>query len=355
MKRILQKPKVYREHTGISSPYPGMNEDDPGTKRMLWPVALSFAGHVVLIAAMVFIPQFAIDSSHTPAVINVRMVSPGDLRPYSGADTGTGGVAEQKDEKQPVAKAREDSNQKEEVRPAPKPESEPKVKVEPVEPAKKEAEKKSVVSARTPAQKPDVSLAPKVPKEQRPVERVEVKRSLKRETFKPSEVVRGAIEQLEREPEDTGHRELSEAIARLREDVEKATPSKGAAETSGSGAQRGSGGGAGTGPGLGGGGSGSGEIMEVYRSVIAYHIQENWAFLEQLARGQSDLETLVGIKILPNGEIQDIWFDKKSGNSYLDESAMRAIKKSNPLPPLPRDTGRFYMIGLRFTPKGLDG
>lgn len=347
MKRILQKPKVYREHTGISSPYPGMNEDDPGAKRMLWPVGLSFAGHVVLIVAMIFIPQFAIDSSHTPAVINVRMVSPGDLRPYSGADTGTGGVAEQKDEKQPVAEAR----------PSPEPESEPKVKVKPVEPAKKEAEKKSVVSAKTPEQKPDVSLAPKVPKEQRPVERVEVKRSLKRETFKPSEVVRGAIEQLEREPEDTGHRELSEAIARLREGVEKATPRKGAAETSGGGAQRGSGGGAGTGTGtgLGGGGLGSGEIMEVYRSVIAYHIQENWAFLEQLARGRSDLETLVGIKILPNGEIQDIWFDKKSGNSYLDESAMRAIKKSNPLPPLPRDTGRFYMIGLRFTPKGLDG
>lgn len=356
MKRILQKTKKYRKYTGISSPYQEMNEDDPSAKRMLWPVALSFVGHVVLIASMIFIPKVAFDSSHTPAVINVRMVSPGDLGPYLGSDPGPGRAAEQKDEIQVAADATEDSTQKAEVRPAPETEFEPKVKVESVEPPKKEVEKKTVASVKTHEAKPEVSLAPKLPKEQ-PVERIEVKRSLKRETFTPSEVVRGAIEQLEREPEDTGYRELSEALARLREDVEKSAPPKSLPETSGSGSPRGSGGGAGTGTGSGGGGGGlgSGEIMEVYRSVIARHIQGNWAFLEQLARGQSDLETLVGIKIMPSGEIQDIWFDKKSGNSYLDESAMRAIKKSNPLPPLPRDTGRFYMIGLRFTPKGLDG
>ena len=119
MKRILQKTKKYRKYTGISSPYQEMNEDDPSAKRMLWPVALSFVGHVVLIASMIFIPKVAFDSSHTPAVINVRMVSPGDLGPYLGSDLGPGRAAEQKDEIQVAADATEDSTQKAEVRPAP--------------------------------------------------------------------------------------------------------------------------------------------------------------------------------------------------------------------------------------------
>jgi colicin import membrane protein len=77
--------------------------------------------------------------------------------------------------------------------------------------------------------------------------------------------------------------------------------------------------------------------------------QNNWP------GDRANLETLVGIKILPNGEIQDIWIDKKSGNQYLDESAIRAIQKSNPLPPLPREIGLYdYKVRFRFTPKGLD-
>jgi colicin import membrane protein len=88
--------------------------------------------------------------------------------------------------------------------------------------------------------------------------------------------------------------------------------------------------------------------------LIAYHIQKNWAFSEQLARGQSNLKTTVGIKISSDGEIIDIWIDEKSGNQYLDESAIRAIKKSNPLPPLPGDIGSYYYeVGFNFTPEGL--
>jgi hypothetical protein len=43
----------------------------------------------------------------------------------------------------------------------------------------------------------------------------------------------------------------------------------------------------GTGPGSGFGGGGVGSAKEVYDGLIAYHIQKNWAFSEQLARGQS--------------------------------------------------------------------
>jgi colicin import membrane protein len=50
----------------------------------------------------------------------------------------------------------------------------------------------------------------------------------------------------------------------------------------------------------------------------------------------------------------DINFEKRSGNHYLDDSAMRAIKKANPLPPLPdvfRD--EYLEIGIRFLPSDL--
>lgn len=346
MKKVLQKPKVDGKPTGISYPYPEMNEENQSSKTMLWTVSISFVGHLVLIVALIFSPQLSFNRSYKPSVINVMMVSPGDLR----SDPGSGAVKKQLDKIEAAAPVMEELPQKVE------PEPEAKAKPETVEVKKKVAvEKKPATIPKVEEPKAEVSLAPKDARKEKPLEKIEPKTSLKKETFKPSEVVKGAIQQLEKETEETRADSVTEAIARLRRDVEKGSPQKRPAERSGGGSERGAGGG-GTGSGYGGGGVlGSGEIMTVYQSVIAHHIQGNWAFSEQLARGQSNLETLVGIKIMPNGEIQDVWIDKKSGNPHMDESAIRAIKKSNPLPPLPRDTGRYYMIGLRFTPKGLDG
>jgi len=79
---------------------------------------------------------------------------------------------------------------------------------------------------------------------------------------------------------------------------------------------------------------------------------QNWVFNDILARMDKNLEVVVLIKILKNGEIRDIIYETKSGNRYLDESAKKAIKKSNPLPPLPAGR-RSYDLGLIFTPRGL--
>ena len=94
--------------------------------------------------------------------------------------------------------------------------------------------------------------------------------------------------------------------------------------------------------------------VQVYQAEIAYQVQKNWVFSELMSSGRTDLEAILGFKIRPNGEISDIWFDQRSGNTYLDESAYRAIVKSNPLPPLP--AGLFngdYTVGIRFGPKGI--
>ena len=49
-------------------------------------------------------------------------------------------------------------------------------------------------------------------------------------------------------------------------------------------------------------------------------------------------------------------FEKKSGNPQLDESALRAIKKANPLPPLPPGIEEEkFDLGIRFKPSDLTG
>jgi len=75
-----------------------------------------------------------------------------------------------------------------------------------------------------------------------------------------------------------------------------------------------------------------------------------------MARGEKGLEGVVIMKIMRDGEIRDIWFEKRSGNTYFDDSVLKAIKKSNPLPPLPDGfLGPYYDVGVRFSPSELRG
>ena len=78
------------------------------------------------------------------------------------------------------------------------------------------------------------------------------------------------------------------------------------------------------------------------------------AFPEQLADGRSDLQTRLVFKVMPNGEIRDLFFADRSGNSHFDESAFRAVMKSDPVDPHPESVSEPYVqMGLRFTPEGI--
>jgi colicin import membrane protein len=354
MKKILKKLKADDKNTGISYPYPEeMGDGKNSSMQFFQAVLVTFIGHLIIIAALILAPPLSLKKSHTPTVVSVRMVSVGDLRPEGSSA------------KKPVVEVPSEPKKA----PAEKPESvaevaeakvvEPEVAAPVVAEKKVAAEKKPVAPPIPEERPPEISLAPKEILKEKPKEPPKVKTSLKKETFQPSEVVQSAIEKIEKQTKGPSSEDLKkDVLARLEKKVAE-TPSAGTGEKSQSegGGDDGSGGGArGKGSGSGFGGEGVGSAKEVYNGLIAYHIQKNWAFSEQLGRGQSNLETRVGIKILSNGEIQDIWIDKKSGNQYLDESAIRAIKKSNPLPPLPREIGVYdYKVGFRFTPKGLDG
>lgn len=108
------------------------------------------------------------------------------------------------------------------------------------------------------------------------------------------------------------------------------------------------------GPGLGDGtGRGDPGPLELYKMVIASAISQNWVFNETMAGMNQNLEVKVFVKILKTGEIRDVSYETRSGNRYLDESAKKAIRRSNPLPELPKGMRSFEVV-LGFSPKGLN-
>jgi len=265
--------------------------------------SVSLMGHVILFVILIFAPGNATNKRPSLSVINVSMVTLPAFKKSSGPNH---------------------------QRPA-----------ELKRPAKKKAPAPKTASKLIPApvQKPSkaISIAPKKKK---------IKKSLKKKTFKSSRVVKSAIAQLEKKVEKSRPDQIRQAIDRLKDQAKKTRPNdrKKYQDVKGSGI-----------PGESGAGSKKVlELIDIYRIEIAYQIQKQWAFSEQLARGQKNLEAYLALKVMPNGEIKDIWFDKRSGNSYFDESAKKAIMKSNPV--LPHPTGvkkSFVNVGLRFTPEGI--
>jgi len=138
--------------------------------------------------------------------------------------------------------------------------------------------------------------------------------------------------------------------------------------TSSSGTGTGSGSGTGTGSGsfgsptggspwgsLSGGSSEYNSKLGDYYSMIWAKIKKEWALPGDLPKGRTNLETIIVVVIDRSGKIQKSWFEKKSGNAQYDQSAMRAIKKADPLPAIPRELSDEPFtsdgIGIRFYPE----
>jgi len=275
-------------------------------RQTLFPtLAVSFICHLVLFVILIFAPGYAKDRKPSLSFINVSLVT----LPAQGK-------ASLPDKQQPAEIEKQLTAKK----------KAPEVKISP---------KKISETDKKPSKA--ISIAPKKKK---------IKKSLKKKTFKSSRVVKSAITKMEKKVEESRPDEIKKAIARLQDQVKKTetTDHKKYEDVKGSGIP---------------GGSGTGskkvlELIEIYQIEIKYQITKNWAFSEQLAGGGKDLEASVIIKIMPNGEIKDFWFETRSGNRYLDETAEKTIRKSNPLPPLPKGYLRpFYEVGINFTPKGI--
>jgi len=88
--------------------------------------------------------------------------------------------------------------------------------------------------------------------------------------------------------------------------------------------------------------------MKVYYSIVWSKIKAQWALPEGILP-KDNFVAVIGVKVLRNGTVADLDFEKKSGNTYFDESAMKAIKKASPLPALPDwIKGSNIELGIRF-------
>jgi colicin import membrane protein len=284
---------------------------DEGQVSLFYPVTVSLICHVVLLVIFVLMPGLNFKKPSMPSVINVSMVS----------------------FKNPAEKSGE--------KPAPEKKA-PK--------AKKPAVVKKPPTA--PPVKKTIAAAPPKP-EKPPV-------SLKKKTFKSSLAVRQALEKLQVEAaaksraqkEAAQQESLKSALDRLRQEVDKQEASKPATAEKNDASAKGE-----AGVKLGKfneAGKKTAQIIDLYRIEVAYQIQKKWAFSEQLAGGDKSLVAAIVFKVMPDGEIRDIFFTDRSGNDYLDESAYKAIVKSNPVDPFPKGLSQPYVVmAIRFTPQGV--
>jgi colicin import membrane protein len=293
-----------------ASPHQGL---EAGSRTMVFYFGLSLLFHVVFIGAMVILPESGPSLKLAPGAINVNLVSlPGAPGPA------------------PKSAAETVSTPKEEVKAVPKV---PLVETPPPQPPPQ-------------VQKPEktISLAP-------PEEKKKVKTSLKKKTLDRQKMIEQALTKVEQKVEKSKPDSVQQAISRLKKKVAETE----ASTTQGSGtAANDATGAAGAGVPGGAGGKRELELIDIYRIEVAFQVERNWAFSQQLGGNGKGLQASLVFKVLPSGEITDIRFTEESGNSYLDDSAYRAIAKANPVSPHPAGLRRSYVtVALRFTPEGI--
>jgi TonB family protein len=93
-------------------------------------------------------------------------------------------------------------------------------------------------------------------------------------------------------------------------------------------------------------------LLTNYYNLIWGKIKEAWKIPENLLKETVDQEAIIVLIIERDGKIQKLWFEKKSGNPIYDQTALRAIRKAEPFPPLPKEfDGNTLEIGIRFFPE----
>ena len=88
--------------------------------------------------------------------------------------------------------------------------------------------------------------------------------------------------------------------------------------------------------------------MASYYAAVWAQIKGQWSLPKDILSKDS-LEAVIQARILRSGAVGDVSFEKRSGNRFFDDSAMKAVRKASPLPPLPewiRDSS--IEIGIRF-------
>jgi len=98
-------------------------------------------------------------------------------------------------------------------------------------------------------------------------------------------------------------------------------------------------------------GASSGKVdrsISLYYTQIWSRIKSQWVFPQSISQ-KENLTAVINVKVLDSGAVTELHFEKHSGNRYFDDSAVRAIRKASPFPPLPSDLGeKSVELGIRF-------
>lgn len=283
-----------------------------------WFVA-SLLAHLILIAGIFLSPMLPSDVREAP-VYTVDLVGGAKI---GGANFGTELTAAPKQvaknkEELPVAQTKKETKKEE-------PQKEEKVKAKPAE-KKPPAEEKLVLKEKAKSEPVKNEAAKETKKE--------AKDEAKSETASADSV---------------RERLIQSAVDRAKTRTEDAqSPSKGEALSSGTGEGAGA-------AALGAGGRGGPGIVKgidfiIYQNRMLSTIKENWAWVGQ----RSNLKVVVQFGIKENGEIIGLKIVQPSGDPSYDESVLRAVKKSSPLPAPPENYRRdFADVEISFRPRDL--
>jgi TonB family protein len=88
------------------------------------------------------------------------------------------------------------------------------------------------------------------------------------------------------------------------------------------------------GPASGTPGTGGGTEVEVYKASVETKVKQGWVLPENLSKTNTNLQAIIVIVIGKTGKVQNLRFERKSGNDLFDQSAIRAIKKAEPFRPI---------------------
>ena len=280
------------------------HDTPPQDNRLGRMVLLSGLLHAGLLLALVSAADPPQSKSWTPQSYTVSLVAPAALNP---APAPPPAPSPKPKKVEPAA-----------VTPLPKPKPQPpKVEVK-----KPEAEKKLKVAK--PKKKKSVKIASKkkLPPKKAPL-KTEVK---KPQTQKPEQAKKPLPQSsAPKEPEEqrlsTEDREqqIVAALEKIRQRVR--ADRRQTAETSRSTSASGGG----------GGDTLRGLPFILYTQEVKQRVKQSWIVAEY----KSGLTAVVRFGILANGEVVGMELAERSGDSVFDESAIRAVRKANPLPPPP--------------------
>lgn len=91
-------------------------------------------------------------------------------------------------------------------------------------------------------------------------------------------------------------------------------------------------------------------ISQAYMQQVGQLIRRHWQPRSLQRSNLKALKAVIIVRILADGTVAASWFEEESGDRLYDQSAMSAVTRTNPFPPLPPGEEQLE-IGITFTPE----